>query len=392
MIRAKGLLSFLILSAAAIMLLFQNCTAQHGEGSSNYFSVLGSGKCDPIIIEGFGDYHAALSRQDLCVSCHVTGGVGNGAFADQDISIALPAFLTKGESLVYDFATNPLHKSGYTGPQNAAILDGPRQKFQSSESEYSKCVQDEGSSGGGGGSTGFPNPTIKTATQPIPANATNPQVIQFDLGNMDKAANNVAGARFEITVQSFTTSLGTVGYDFSLPRIIAGPTTVYVKNFVLHLNGQAVPNPAGSTFQNVDRYVAANTNRALYSSGGMRVVYNVANANTLAIAFEKIELAPAISFTPATYTNLTAGANQNGTIRVFTLRCAGCHTGAAPTGGFTITATDYSALYLNGMFKPFDLNSRLWKTVENDSMPPGAPLPAAEKEFIRGWILDGAPR
>lgn len=388
---SKSTLSVLVILMGVMLMLFQNCSPQHSEGSnSSSLRMFGSAKCDPALIQGFSDYHKVLSSRSMCLSCHVKGGAGNGAFADPDITVAFPVFFEKSEALVFQFATNASHKSGYTGPQNRDLLAAPREVLKAAEAEYAKCIQDEGSTPIGGDK--FPTPDKLSASVPIPANVTANTVLQFDLANMVDAANRIPGGRLEITVRSFQTDQSVTGYDFSLPRIVAGTTALYVKNLALHLNGVAIPNPAGSTFQNIDRIIAAGTTRALYQSGAMRFVTDIATANTLSIAFERLELAPTMNFTPATFANLTAAANQNNTIRVFAQRCAGCHSGANPSGGFGLTANDYSLLFLSGMFRPYDLESRILRAVETNQMPPAAPLPDNEKAFIRGWIMDGAPR
>ena len=69
---------------------------------------------------------------------------------------------------------------------------------------------------------------------------------------------------------------------------------------------------------------------------------------------------------------------------IFIARCQGCH-GSPPVGGAPfplLTFVDVRA----------QLERVRVRTIELGDMPPGAPLPAAERELLATWIDAGGPR
>lgn len=74
-------------------------------------------------------------------------------------------------------------------------------------------------------------------------------------------------------------------------------------------------------------------------------------------------------------------------------RCLECHQGVEPEAGLSLTN---SALALRGgehgpsLVPGKAAQSLLWKRVENDEMPPDAPLEDSEKELLQNWIEQGA--
>ena len=370
-----------LISAVAILatpIFFQNCSPQHGEGSGDFSSriLLGAGQCDQILILAWEPYRDQLATSNMCLNCHTGGGSAGKPFADLNNDTSIQSLLDEGVDKIWSFAINPGHKAGFTGPQNEPILQPLHDAYLAAETEYASCLADAGSAPVPG--DGLPDPTIRSANVAVPDAQQildNPQQLDF----------TVNGYAVSIEVAAWETDLGNRGYDISVPTITANGTTMYVRNMGIYINDVLVPAPAGSAFQNVDRYVAAGTTRALFSTGVMNVTYDTLGANVISVAFEVVQDAPGVTFTPATYTQLVNG--------VFANNCAGCHGGANPDGGISLdSANSYTLNYLNGLFTPFDENSSIYQEVLLDRMPQGgAPLSPADKELIKGWILDGAP-
>lgn len=385
---SKEVLGILV-SVVVAVVCFQNCSSYHavGSGSLSLSSNLGSPQCTPILAEGFQNYHTVLKNK--CASCHVPGGAGNGVFAASDVNVALPAFLSKGEAIVFSMAGNSAHKPPYTGDETAAELEAPRQEFQAAMTEFDACNSNEGTQ---------PQPT------PPPANVqaalyTNAKTLEgttttitFDLDtDIADASKKIAGATLTLKVlvtETIVSGVKYTGFAMSDPTLKTGAAPVHIKSvsFKVIEPTREFTLPG---YTNIDRWVPANSTRVL-QTGAVNFSVNAIPVQ-FAVGFDQLRSDSNLIFTPATYRQLTSASVVNGVANVFTTRCAGCHTGGNPPAGLSITASDYLNLKLQGQFKPFDLeNSPIWKSVESGSMPPNRTLPAAEVEFIKGWILDGA--
>jgi hypothetical protein len=91
-------------------------------------------------------------------------------------------------------------------------------------------------------------------------------------------------------------------------------------------------------------------------------------------------------------------------VNVFTPDCSGCHSGGAPSGGLNLEEANSYAMLVDipsnqdgaldrvepGQPDNSYLVDKLEGTGLQQQMPPGAPLPQAEIDVIRQWILDGA--
>jgi hypothetical protein len=76
---------------------------------------------------------------------------------------------------------------------------------------------------------------------------------------------------------------------------------------------------------------------------------------------------------------------------------ASCHSERAATAGLVLDDADaaYDALVARRFVIPGDPASALMSLLEGEErprMPPDAPLPAADIDLVRTWILEGAPR
>jgi hypothetical protein len=94
---------------------------------------------------------------------------------------------------------------------------------------------------------------------------------------------------------------------------------------------------------------------------------------------------------------------------VFASKCASCHSSQEPDGELDLATRDPASQLINvdtvARPQPPNLQKRvvpndtahseLWRRIENDIMPPGAPLPTfppgAERLALKNWISNGAP-
>src|SRR5438067_3407363 len=79
---------------------------------------------------------------------------------------------------------------------------------------------------------------------------------------------------------------------------------------------------------------------------------------------------------------------------LFHKRCVECHGGKERKASLDLTTSEgiarggrRGAIVSPG--KPD--GSRLWQMIQKERMPPGEPLPDAERRIVRRWIEDGAP-
>ncbi len=80
-------------------------------------------------------------------------------------------------------------------------------------------------------------------------------------------------------------------------------------------------------------------------------------------------------------------AGNSPVVQVFTQRCLGCHSGAAPEGDVDLTRPS-QVVHAENATSPLD--GRLWQVIANGEMPADGDLTSSEKEIIRAWLVDGA--
>jgi mono/diheme cytochrome c family protein len=381
-----------------IPLFYNNCAPSHNEGSFNGFATLSS-KCDIDLLEtGFKPYHAALRTQ--CASCHISGGIGNGPFADININNAFRTFKLKTETKIYTYATDPNHKPPNTGTANIALLDPVRQSWNNALAIYNECMSaappPPPPPGGGGGPVTIPTPTILTINKTVNLNPGTPQTITWRMNDeMVNPSLGFAGSTVAITVEGFAGAPNPY-IVISSPTVRGGTTqSLYTKNMGIYMADTFIPPPSGATFQTGERYIPMDAARPFMQSGGAMIV-TVASLNNLAlaVAFEKFE-APmldgfTIIFDPPTFANLVStNAAVPAIKRIFSARCISCHSGASPASGIDIS--NLNSLRNGGYVVPFKPDeSIIYLSISSGSMPPAGALPAAERDSVRFWLMDGA--
>lgn len=388
---------------------FNSCTLKKNLPESSLDLSTLATPCDGPLLEAFRPYHQVLTQK--CNSCHVSGGQGNGRFADGNEIIAYNTFKLKGENLVYQFATSASHRAPYSGPDNVALLTTPRASWNGALPAYQTCLASLGSGGGdvgggggdgggGGGATSYAQPMIQTTAKALPAAAAINTSMVWNLATeVADTTKAQAGATITVTVNAIDLGGGNFVYYISAPTIRgANSGSLYVKNLGVYLNSVFLLPPSGATFQYVNRYIPQAGTRNLAPNGGSMVIAMPTLANNqIALAFERFEQATVdgqpYNFNPPTHTRLISTTDPQ---RVFQAKCMPCHSGANPTAGFNIT--NYFGL-LGAYIIPFAPSSSyvLERMVLGQMPPPNnglqvAPATPAEIESVRQWILDGAPR
>ena len=366
----KNLITVLILP------LFVACSAFEGSGDRGA-SASKSG-CATALEAGFAKSYQPFLVTN-CASCHSSGGIGKGAFADPNVTLALEDFQLRGSRLIYDRAIDANHQAPFTGPQLQAEADRVEAQWQSASANWISCEE--------------ANPTIPEAEdEPIPESATyttvaqnidaddNIKTMSWDLETeIEMPAGTVrAGAEFLLDIQTNTSPTGNKSYLMVNPRLRAGGESMRVAYVEIYINGAFVSN--ASTFRGINRYVPASQERAL-SQTTMVVPFDFAEGDTLAMAFGILDPAP---FNPTTFTALTTN--------VFAQNCNSCHSGATPAGGLDMT--NYDGLFGQFMVTPYSTNSsEVYRRMidVNNPMPPTGLLPQATQDSVRDWIRDGAP-
>lgn len=220
---------------------------------------------------GSGSGSTGLCEQDLknlyargwqkflktnCAICH-SNGPGKGRFANTDLDIAYPDFMSIGFTKVSSNAVSPTHNPPYSGVQNTEAVNTLKVEWQTGLLENAKCTGD---------SSALPTETqaqkitLKTNEQAIGlVNDGDKKVISWTI-NSDitrvagaAAAPNIPGGKIAITVTRLKNSSGATYYDFSLPTVYGATVDTRVQGIFINMNGYLLGYP--TTFSYVDKSV-----------------------------------------------------------------------------------------------------------------------------------------
>ncbi|MGE3387327.1 MAG: hypothetical protein AB7K41_11415 [Bdellovibrionales bacterium] len=382
----------LVTAAAAVALLFNNCSPVHTSGSGDFSSL---SACQSVLVDGFQRSFYPFLKSN-CANCHAVGP-GSGFFASNNASLSFSAFSRKTADKISEFATST-HKPPYTGTQHNAAVAGINQSWNVTKAQYAACQTANGD---------VPDvPTTVTPTKMLIAKNANPNLNQtvnltWNTGTeFVDAANSYAGGQLVVTVRGVTIAGGPPAYQIENLRFInAGASSAYINGVAVYVNGVKI---AGDTYLYVDRYIpnVANNNSRRLAPGANFFPRPVDSPITEPL---RIQLAVGvlgaseINFVPTTYTALTNGAG------FFATNCVSCHSPDNPTppGGYNLGPNNYNnvvgrtANSDKTLVTPFTLSDNFIYQRIND---PGSPMPptgliepATSRDVIRDWILDGAP-
>lgn len=385
MVKMKWTHAIFLVGAFFTVLSFQNCSAVHDENAElSSFEV-----CNLILKDEFTkDYHHWLVEN--CASCHVTGGTGNGAFADSDLDSAFDAFLVRGNELVGQRAINPSHQPPYTGSHNTEAINEMDEAWETAKVQADLCVASSG---------GNPNSDIEDGVVPEDETPTAGTILTYvKLLEADKDSKTLtwnleneirspqgrsyAGATLSINVQAMTTVNGEKSYIFSNPKLKAGSQALHIQFIEFSVNNTIVEE--ATSFHSLNRRVPAGQERDLASSSTI-FTYNVRSTDTIALSIGRLDV---VEFDPPTFDQLIA---SNG---VLGANCLSCHNGGSgnPEGGFDISSRQSVLNQL--MVSPYSPNNSELFVRMNDTfrpMPQGGLLPQSEINQVLWWIQDGAP-
>jgi hypothetical protein len=364
-----------------IAIAFNNCSSVHeGSASLSSFST-----CNLILKDVFSsDYYPFLKKN--CNSCHVTGGAGNGTFADDHIDIAFDAFLIRGNNLIGSRALDINHKSPYTGPQHNSEIKTYDEAWNAAKVQTDRCLESAGENPTTVLDAGVipedPVPTqgtVQTYTKVINASATK-KTIKWNLGTEIKTAGiKFTNAELSIDVTANTTINGEKSYIFSNPKLKAGDQSLHIMYIDFIINNQLVPE--ATSYHIINRRVAAGATKDL-GVGSITFVYNFQSTDSVTLS---IGLLDSIDFNPPTFTELISPTG------VFGANCLSCHDSVTKSGGFDISTRTLVLQQL--LVSPYNPNnSEIFKRMNNSQspMPQQGLLPESEVSKVLQWIQNGA--
>lgn len=378
----RSILAYII-AGAILVTTYQNCSATHESNSSlSSFEA-----CNLVLKDEFSNgYHLFLETN--CQGCHVSGGVGNGAFADANLDIAFDSFNVRGYQLVEQRALDPNHQPPYTGSQHQTTIDDLDTSWLVAKQKADTCIINSGAQVQNDFEDGIvptdPQPTsasIETFVKLINADKDG-TVIRWNLGQeiLQPRDLSFANAQLEVRVTALSTITGEKSYIISKPKLKAGDQALHFQYFAVKINGQLIESATG--FQQINRRVPANKQRDLATSS-IVFEYDIRSTDVISIAIGRLE---PITFDPPTFAELIDPAG------VFGAQCLSCHDQTNPQGGFDISTRDSVIGQL--MVSPYSPNnSELFKRM-NDSanpMPQTGLLDDSSLEQVLWWIQDGAP-
>ncbi|USN48104.1 MAG: hypothetical protein H6626_03170 [Pseudobdellovibrionaceae bacterium] len=290
----QALASVLSLGVASLLVMFNNCTAEHeGFDEAKFQSSLGSGKCSITSEQQLFSYTYHPFLEENCAACHVPGGIGKGGFATSGLQVAWQAFSAVGFSKVSAFAVDAAHQSPYTGPHQESKVNELKDLWAKGQEELVRCQ------GVDSISEFVDDPWEDVRVHSI-SKAINPSLedevtLRWDLNNeMRNPPDGVTwpelpGAFFEIAVRIQVQSTSTA-YYISKPRIIypaqnANATDITLKSIRFKINGEDVVNE--TTYHFIEASARKNQS-TLLSAGTMVAVGTLRASDVLSFSIGEI--------------------------------------------------------------------------------------------------------
>lgn len=372
-----------LLLYVVVVICFNNCSGVH-EGNSAFSS---RAACNLILKDEFANgYHHFLNTN--CKSCHISGGAGNGPFADPNVDVAFEAFNVRGNFLVGTRAQDAGHQPPFSGPQHAGSIENLDAGWQSAKTQADICIANAGGDPTDGDGEGIipddPVPTmgiIETHVRAINPSVTR-KTLTWNLANQIKTPQGLSfvGAELSIDVQATTTISGEKSYIFLNPKLKTGAQALHFMYIDFKINNQIVTT--ATSYHSINRRVPANSTRDLAASS-TTFVYDVKSTDTLSLSIGLLE---PITFTPPTFAELIAPTGVLGA------NCLSCHSGPTPTGGWDMSTR--ALVIQNLMVAPYSPNSSEIFVRMNSltsPMPQSGLLPKSDIDQVLFWIQDGAP-
>lgn len=367
-----------------ISFIMSGCAPTHSDGSldsSGEQLGYGRGVCGALLRAEFESGYRPFLQAN-CINCHVSGGEGKGAFADNNLELSYDAFSGAGFQKVSEFAVNPSHKAPYTGSQHSGVMDSTRASWLEVEIQYNECLTNNRRNDDDPPPGDPPPSTPRLVTIEKVISATSSYVVKnFDLETEMAPGNSTfVGAKLQLEVRSFSTPTGEMNYNFRNPKLFAGGIALQITDLRISING--IIYEEGTTWKSVNRKIPANQNRDL-STGVLIREGLIKDSDTMGLSIGALVTT---TFSPARFSQLVASGGT------FSRACVGCHGANNPRAGLNIL--NYQDMLNHFVFVPFDpASGSLLSRMNNGTnpMPPSGLVPVAERQAIEDWILDGAP-
>jgi mono/diheme cytochrome c family protein len=358
-----------------------------GSGGSVLFSRAPGESCEDALLKVYKNtYHPFLTQ--TCNSCHVSGGGGNGVFAENDPSVSYNSFASKGATLINSQAIGS-HKPPYTGPQNEARITEISSYWGKAQTDYASCASQSGNTTPG-------SAVVKSAGKVVSATlATTFVRMEWDLETLSDAKVPVIAG---IEIRKAVLGGETKGYEFRNPTLrlksaAAGPHAMRALN--IYINNQLQSEI--TTYSNIDTIISTtnDTNIAVGYANAMTVI-TPATTDMISLEFSNLKstsgtTTPGATPTPTpgatptptpvgavTFTQLVAAGG------IFANSCIGCHNANNAAGGLNL------AVYANARNAAANIRTRVNNAA--NPMPTGGLLPQAQRDRINAWVDQGAPQ
>lgn len=390
----------LYVSSTLFLLLFgfQNCSltdSQHIDLSSS----LGKA-CLSSVQAAFKETYYPHLRSN-CTSCHDSGGIGIGWFANRDQDAAFSAFLSTTRAKINTMMVYDGHPGPNNGPNQQAWVDSMQSRWTSLDKQIDDCAN-SGAITTVGKNNSVQDVAITDANDP---NKRPWRTLEWDF--YTDLANSSLNGKIQMVVRiryREAQSGGVdIGYEFSRPsaRIRNGAATgtqYAVDNLQVLLNGNLLTSVT-SFIAIKDVIVSGTTDTVLINSAASPGIVSNKDINTdqISIRFAQIRDANGRPVgaddssgtggetstvpTRVTYAQLIDPNNAIGYLGKY---CISCHRAGNPAGSLDLT--NYSAASLAA--------STIKSRINNSSrpMPTGGLLSSYERDVIGRWVDIGAPQ
>ena len=250
---------------------YQNCGNDFVASGAVDLSSASAEECDAALQATFQQSFYPFTSV-TCKACHVPGGIGKGAFASTDISVAYNAFMLDTPSEIEARAVDPSHAAGITGPANQSAIASAKAIWDSAEASCN---------------SGAPSTAIVTIDKPINGSAT-VKTISFSLNSeIVGSTTNFGGATFSVGVQQVTNISGDTLYYFTNPTLKTGTLPINVGKMIVRLNG--VNQPLMTTWTQLNFSVAAGATQNMCTTTATDP-FAFAASDTIGVSFQELSV------------------------------------------------------------------------------------------------------
>lgn len=390
LIRSSDLRSWVML-AALLVIAFNNCGKQFKIKDGNDHKIVDDSNkkttCEQDRLLTFEKTYHRFLRQN-CFYCHITGGIGNGNFADENVNTAFTAFSARGYEKISSQAVNEKHMPPYTGSKNQTQIDEIKPQWIQAEEDFIQCLIDDGRP-----------PQISEAAKTTSKNVPADLAEVYKTMSWDLETESSTKAPLLLTIDIRQAKVGGLlrGYEFRNPTIKLKPgikAEYALRALALYFNEELKSDV--TTYINIEQKVSSDQPLALAPNSGsaLLVTNELKSTDQVALEFQSLKLVPAPSPSPsptATASPTPGGGGGSGTASyaalmvdngAFKVSCIGCHSATNPLGGLNLT------VYQDAKAAATKIKTRV--NSASNPMPPSGNLQEALRSQINQWVDSGA--